>query len=709
MEKSENTLYPEQYELYEGIQKPVTRRNFFRLVGGGVGVALTVSDVLASTLTADFERRENTRLDDNTIAAWIHINEAGRIVVYTGKVEVGQNIRTSLTQIVAEELRVSVKDIDMIMGDTSVVPYDRGTFGSLTTPNMSPILRKAAASLREVLVEMAATEWKVSATTLRTDNGKVLNPSSKKSVGYQQLAQGKKILKPLNDKAALTSPDKWKVAGTSVQKINGRDFITGKHQYTSDIVLPGMLYGKILRAPAYGSTLVSADTQRAKGISGVTVVQESDFIGVVANDSQTAESALWEIKADWKHTAQPSRENIFSYLKEKAGNARTESNKGDVNKMFSSSKEVLSQTYLINYIAHVPLEPRAAVAQWEGDKLTVWIGTQRPFGVQEELERHFRINKDNIRVIMPDTGSGYGGKHTGETAIEAARLAKAVGKPVKVVWTREEEFKWAYFRPAGVIEVKSMVAATGNVTAWEFHNYNSGAAGIQTPYDIDNQKIQFHPVESPLRQGSYRALAATANVFARECQMNDMAVSLNIDPVAFRVKHLKDDRLIKVLETTANAFGWTKPKQKGRGYGIACGFEKGGYTALAAEVEVSPGGEVRVIRIVSAFECGKIINPRHLRSQVIGCILQGLGGALLEAVDFKDGKIANPSFANYRVPRFSDIPPIEIVLIDRPDIRSTGAGEAPIVGIAPAIRNAIYDASGKKLNNLPLLANRGRI
>lgn len=709
MKKSADIPYPEQYELSEGIQKSVTRRNFFRLVGGGVGVALTVSDVLASTLTADLQNLESEHLDDNTIAAWIHINEAGRIVVYTGKVEVGQNIRTSLTQIVAEELRVSVTDIDMVMGDTSLVPYDRGTFGSLTTPNMSPILRKAAASLREVLVELAASQWKVSASSLRAEGGKVIQASSRKSVAYQQLTLGKKILKPLNDKAVLTPPEKWKIAGQSVQKINGRDFITGKHQYTSDLVLPGMLYGKILRAPAYGASLVSADTQKAKAITGVTIVQEGDFIGVVSNDSQSAESALWEIKAEWKTTPQPSRVAVFTYLKEKASSARTENSKGDVDKVFAASKEVLSQTFHVNYIAHAPLEPRAAVAQWEGDKLTVWIGTQRPFGVQEELERHFRMSKENVRVIMPDTGSGYGGKHTGETAIEAARLSKAVGKPVKVVWTREEEFKWAYFRPAGVIDVKSVVDATGSVTAWEFHNYNSGAAGIQIPYEIENQKIQFHPVDSPLRQGSYRALAATANVFARECQMNDMAVSRNMDPVAFRIKHLKDDRLIKVLETTANTFGWTKPKQKGRGYGIACGFEKGGYTALAVEVEVASSGAVNVLRIVSAFECGKIINPRHLRSQVIGCILQGLGGALFELVDFKDGKIINPSFANYRVPRFSDIPPIEIILIDRPDIRSTGAGEAPIVGIAPAIRNAIYDASGKKLNNLPLLANRGRV
>jgi len=699
MEK-ETTLFPEQYELFEKpLKSTVTRRRFFHLMGGGIAVALTVSDGLAniSGTGTDF-------LADDSIAAWIHINEKGIVTVYTGKVEVGQNIRTSLTQIVAEELRVPVSAIELIMGDTSLTPYDRGTYGSLTTPNMSPQLRKAAASLREVLIEMAASSLKTSASALKAEDGKIIQSSSGKSLTYAELTKGKKILNPVNDKVALTPPEKWKIAGKSIPKINGKDFLTGKHKYTSDLSLPGMVYGKIVRAPAVGATLVSADTTKAKSIAGVTVVEEKDFVGVVAPDSQTAESALWEIKADWKVTAQPSRDTIFTYLKEHAQPGKSENTQGNVETIFTSSKNVLSQTFNINYIAHVPLEPRAAVAQWEGSNLTVWVGTQRPFGVQEQLEELFRIPKNNIRVIMPDTGSGYGGKHTGEAALEAARLSKATGKPVKVVWTREEEFKWAYFRPAGVIEVKSAVNDDGLITAWEFHNYNSGSSGIRTPYAAENQKIEFHPVESPLRQGSYRALASTANVFARESQINDMANRVKMDPVEFRLKNLKDERLKNVLTATAQAFGWSKPRTKDHGYGIACGFEKGGYVGTAVEVQVT-STEVKIIRIVAAFECGKVINPRHLKSQVSGCILQGLGGALFEAVDFKDGRIINPSLANYRVPRFSDVPEMEIILLDRPDLPSSGAGEAPIVGIAPAIRQAIFDATGKSLNQLPLIPN----
>jgi isoquinoline 1-oxidoreductase len=697
--ENERVLTNGENELFDlPVNKSITRRRFFSLMGSGVAVALTTYDLLASSFIANEQKSP-----EDTIAAWIHINENGKVTVYTGKVEVGQNIRTSLTQVVAEELRVSVDDIEMIMGDTSLTPYDRGTFGSLTTPMMSPQLRKAAASLREVITEMAAASWKTSASSVKLQGGKAVH-SSGKSITYGELIKGKKILKPVNDKVTLTPPDQWKVAGTSIPKINGRHFITGKHKYTSDLKLPGMMYGKIMRAPAYGATLLSADTTKAKSIPGITVVEDKDFIGVIGPDSQTAESALWEIKAQWKTSLQPSRQNIFKWLKDNAQSARPESNQGNVDKAFSESKNVLSQTFNIDYIAHAPLEPRAAVAQWEGNNLTVWTGTQRPFGVEEELEKQFGIPKTDIRVIMPDTGSGYGGKHAGDAAIEAARLAKVAGKPVKVAWTREEEFWWAYFRPAGVIEVKSAVNDEGIITAWEFHNYNSGSAGIRTPYEVEHQKIEFHPVESPLRQGSYRGLAATANVFVRECQMNDLASLKKMDAVAFRLKNLKDQRLKDVLEATAKVFGWNKAKSKDHGYGIACAYEKGGYIGTAVEVEVT-NGELKIVRIVAAFECGKIINPRHLKSQVSGGLIQGLGGALFEAVDFKDGKIINPSLANYRVPRFKDVPEVEIVLLDRPDISSTGSGEAPMVALAPAIRQAIVDATNKKINQLPLMPN----
>jgi isoquinoline 1-oxidoreductase len=318
----------------------------------------------------------------------------------------------------------------------------------------------------------------------------------------------------------------------------------------------------------------------------------------------------------------------------------------------------------------------------------VWTGTQRPFGVRTELAEAFRMPEARVRVIVPDTGSAYGGKHTGEAAIEAARLAQAANAPVKLVWTRAEEFAWAYFRPAGVIDIKSAVGADGRIAAWAFDNWNSGNSGIQTPYDIAAKSTVFHPSKTPLRQGSYRALAATANHYAREMHMDEMARALKIDAVEFRLRHLKDERMRAVLKAVAERIEWTRRPAPGRARGIACGTEKGGWVATAAEVS-RLGAGYKIERLVVAFECGAIVNPDGLHHQVEGAVVQALGGALFEAVEFADGRLRNGSMEQYRVPRFKDVPPIETLLLDRPDLPSAGAGEAPLIAVAPAIGSAV--------------------
>jgi isoquinoline 1-oxidoreductase len=426
-------------------------------------------------------------------------------------------------------------------------------------------------------------------------------------------------------------------------------------------------------------------------------------------DELALERAAGAIKAHWSADPQPSDKDLFAYLKAHAGAAESRAGyqRGSIEEGLRGADHKLEATYTVAYIAHTPLEPRAAVAHWSNGKLTVWTGTQVPFGVRSELAEAFQIPESRVRVIVPDTGSGYGGKHTGECAIEAARLAKAAGKPVKLIWTREEEFTWAYARPAGVIEIRSGVKADGTALAWEYHNYNSGPSGIATPYEIANQKIAFHEAQSPLRQGSYRGLAATANHFARECHMDELAHAVNLDPLAFRLKNLKDARMRAVLEAAAEKFGWGKGRRSaGRGFGIACGFEKGGYVACCAEVSVArPSGIVKIERVVEAWECGAIVNPEHLKNQVEGSIVMGMGGALFEAIHFDNGRITNPQLSKYRVPRFSDLPSIETVLIDRKDLPSAGAGETPIVGIAPAVGNAIFNATGRRIRSLPMAPN----
>jgi nicotinate dehydrogenase subunit B len=713
----------ERYEFFEtpSYKFHFDRRDFIKAFGAGIVFIVPLSRALAQQRGQGESGRGGNDRIPNDIGAWIHVDEDGGVTVFTGKVEMGQNIRTSLAQAVAEELHIPVAIIHLVMGDTDVTPFDMGTFGSLSTPTMAPRLRKAAAAAREMLIDLAAQQLSVEPASVTIVDARFVSHDKSKSLSLAEVAKGRKLVKVIPDNIATTPPKDWTIAGTSVAKVNARDFVTGRHQYSSDIKREGMLYGKVVRPATFNATLVSVDTKAAEAIPGAKVVHDGNFIGVVAADSQTATKAANVIAVDWKSPGQPSNAELFDVLRKPAterrgggegggGGARPQ---GSIADGLAAADKKLEQAYTVAYIAHAPLEPRAAVAEWKDDKLTVWTGTQRPFGVRSELAGAFHIAEDKVRVMVPDTGSGYGGKHTGECAIEAARLAKATGKPVKLVWTREEEFTWAYFRPAGVIDIKSGVKSDGTITAWEFHNYNSGNSGIQIKYDIPNNDIQFHPSNSPLRQGSYRGLAATANHFARETHIDELAHSLNMDALAFRLKNLKDERMRGVLEAAAKAFGWgqTKPAT-GHGFGISCGFEKNGYVATCAEIAIDkPSGKdadkqnpkVKIVRVVEAFDCGAVVNPVHLKNQIEGAITMAIGGALFESIQFENGKILNPKFSSYRVPRFIDMPLIEVVLVDRKDIPSAGAGETPIVGLAPAVGNAIFNATGVRLRSLPLV------
>jgi isoquinoline 1-oxidoreductase len=367
---------------------------------------------------------------------------------------------------------------------------------------------------------------------------------------------------------------------------------------------------------------------------------------------------------------------------------------------------VLRESYEVAYIQHAPLEPRVAVAEWNGDQVTVWTGSQSPNGIRGQVAGALRVPTERVRVIVPDTGGGFGGKHTNEAAVEAARLAQAAGRPVCVRWSREEEFTWAYFRPAALIEIQGGLDAAGNLVAWDYTNINSGAAAIDTPYDVPHTQTRFLGSAAPLRQGSYRALAATANNFARESFMDELAAAAGADPLGFRLAHLKEPRLRAVLEAAAKQFGWSQRKGKTAanvGAGLACGTEKGSYVAACVEVGVDRNaGKINVHRVCEAFECGAIQNPANLQSQVQGCIVMGLGGALSEEIEFEKGVILNASFRTYRVPHFQDVPEIEVHLLNRPDLASAGAGETPIIAVAPAIANAVFDASGIRVRSMPI-------
>jgi CO/xanthine dehydrogenase Mo-binding subunit len=680
-----------EVERYELRAAPVysfaaNRREFVQAMGAGLAVVVTVQTAEAQR---DGRRGRGRGGEDVKLSQRFQLDADGTVTVFTSKVEVGQGSRTQITQAAAEELRLPLDKIRIVMADTERCPDDGGTAGSRTTPATVPSVRRAAAALRQFLDQKGLTVVELA-----------------KQEGFvNQLAEAPATteIRPVAD---------WQVLGKSAAKVDAEAIVTGKHQYPSDIQREGMLYGKVLRAPSFNAKPMSIDLGPAEKMEGVTVVRDGDFIGCTAPTSWAAKKAIEVIAATakWEEKPQISSEELFRHFKVtarfggpqvKEWGGFSELTQDDLN---FRDKKSIDISYTIPYIQHAPMEPRAAVAEWHGGKLTVWTGTQQPGRVHGELKQVFRLNDDQVRVIVPDTGGGFGGKHSGEAAIEAARLAKAADKPVSIRWTREEEFSWAYFRPAGLITV-SATADKGNLHVWAFTNYNSGGSALNSPYIAKHGRERFVSTDSPLRQGSYRALASTANTFARECAMDELAEKAGMGPLEFRLQNMPDGRLKDVLLAATETFTWPQGRSTRRddkrGIGLACGTEKGSFVAACVEVEVVDK-KIRVLSVTQAFECGAIQNPANLRSQVEGCIVMGLGGALTEEIRFRDGKITNASFSSYTVPRMADMPEMEIVLVNRTDLPSVGAGETPIIAIAPAIANAVFDATGQRLRSLPL-------
>ncbi len=684
------------------------RRGYFDVLGDGLVVVLPPGQAARNHPDQPGPWHGNG-------GAWIHVGADELVTAFTGKVDVGQDNRTALALLVAEELRMPVRSVRMVMGDTDVCPYDVGTFGSRSMPDAGEYLKAAAATARNLILEAGAERLGA-----RSPDGVVLSDcvvaraDGGAGVRLGSLLEGQRRVEDAVIEAGEGSGREADRRGRGQRRLTSTEVVHGSLRYVSDTERPNMLHGKILRAPAFGSRLVSLDTSAAEAMPGIRVVREGEFVGVVAPTPGGAIGALRGLRAEWTHEPQPSEDGIVEYLRShpvegQGWESELSEEAGDVDAALASAAIRLQATYTAAYIAHVPLETRAAVAEWTGDRrdggdrLTVWTGTQRPFGVREQLAAALGVPEDRIRVIVPGTGGAYGGKHSGDAAIEAARLARAVGRPVKVRWSREEETTWAYFRPFAVIDVRSGAAEDGTLQAWDFTNVNSGPNAIGTPYDVANRHIRFQPADSPLRVGSYRALAATANTFARESHMDELAHAAGTDPVEYRLRHLRDERLSAVLTAAAERAGWGRNPEPGRGLGIACCLEKWGRIATVADVRVGPEWRFELVHLVSAYEAGRIVNPEGLANQVEGAAVMALGGALFEAIHFEDGRILDAKLSEYRVPRFRDVPPVEVVLVDRADVPSAGAGEVPLVAVAPAIANAIFAASGVRLRGLPLV------
>ncbi len=707
----------ERYQELNFTDRPddfrLNRRGFLKLTTGGIYLFFRVWDSLAlAEQQARIQRSVPTDFN-----AFLRIGEDGRVLCYTGKIEMGQGVVTSLAQMLADELEVSLEAVDMVMGDTDLCPWDRGTFGSLSTRSFGPALRAAAAEARQVLLQLASEALKVPVGNLGTENGVVFDRSDKRNqISYAQLAKGKKIERHLTETTSVKKPSEFKIMGKPITRRDAEAKVTGKAKYAGDIQLPAMLYAKILRPPAHGAKLIDVDVSDAKQVSGVQIIRDGDLIAVLHKYPDVAEMALSKIKAKFARPEPIADDKtIFDHLLKMAPEGRVVASDGDLQVGRARAADVFEQTYLNDYVSHAPMEPHTAVAQIEGGKVTVWASTQTPFSAKEEVAEALGVPSENVRVITPFVGGGFGGKTRNQQAVEAARLAKLSGKPVQVAWSRKEEFFYDSFRPAAVVKINSGTTGSGKISFWDYHVYFAGERGSAQFYSIPHHSTVAHgsgwqgpPGSHPFATGAWRAPANNTNTFARESQIDIMAAKAGMDPVEFRLRNLTDGKMRRVLKAAAEKFGWQPVKlPNGRGRGVALGIDAGTYVATIAEVEVDKeAGNVKVTRVVCAQDMGLAINPEGAAIQMEGCIMMGLGYALKEQIRFKGGEIFDLNFDTYDIPRFSWMPEIETVIIDDKESPPQGGGEPAIITMGAVIANAIYDAIGVRLFQLPMTPGR---
>jgi isoquinoline 1-oxidoreductase len=690
----------------------IERRSFLKLLGGGIFVFFQPwSPVDLIGLPA--EQSRSLTKDYN---AFLRIGEDGTVSCFTGKIEMGQGIITSLAQMMADELNVPIDKIKMIMGDTDICPYDAGTWGSQTTRNFGPSMRAATAEARGVLLAMASEVLSVPVSQLEIEEGIIRdtkNPENK--ISYGELAKGKQIERYLDVKPSPEDYTKFSCVGKPLLRRDSLLKVTGEAKYTGDLKLPGMVFARILRPPSHGAKLISADVTEAEKIEKVKVVRDGDFIAVVSENLDKADEAIVKIKADYSFNEMPVNDkSIFEWMLKADSKSNVVRSVGDISDGKKLSEMTFESEYHDCYLAHAPVETHTALANFEGDKLTVWAATQTPFGLQDGLVRDLGMTREKVRVITPFVGGGFGGKSAFQQGIEAARLAKMTGKPVMVVWTRDEEFFYDNFHSAAVIKIRSGVDSSGFIKMWDYHVYYAGTRGADTIYDVPNARTTSYsrndnaPPVHPFATGPWRAPNNNTNTFARESQIDIMASKAGIDPLEFRLKNLKDEKMIGCLKAVADKFGYVAGKTPGgRGIGIACGTDAGTWVAQMAEVQVDKStGKVRVLRIVCAQDMGLCVNPEGALIQMEGCITMGLGYAFTEEVLFEGGNILNRGFDSYEIPRFSWLPKIECVILDRKDKAPQGGGEPAIITIGAVISNAIYDSTGARLFRTPLTPSR---
>ena len=705
-------------------------------------------------------------MDPTVLDSWLAISKDGTVTVFTGKVELGTGVVTALAQIVAEELDVSFNKVYMDSGDTDKA-VDQGVTAAARTVERGGVqLRQASAAARQELLKLASARLDSPVDKLTVTDGVVSvigNPSKK--IAYGDLLGGKRFNIRITaagvgwdmkvaPEVPAKNPKDYKIVGKSIPRVDLPEKFTGEFVYSQDASVPGMLHGRVVRPATSLSAPASIDESSIQNIPGVVkIVREGTFVGVVAETEWAAIQAARTLKVTWseptlKMMSGPSQ--VFDYLKNtKSFKDNVVTNRGNLEAAFSQAQKKYEATYYWPFQLHGMMGPPCALADVQGDKATIWTGTQGPFRTRDSIARMLNIPPKNVHLLYREGSGSYGRLETDDVAEDAALMSRAVGKPVRVQWMRADEHAWDPKGPAHLTTVRAAVDAQGNVIAWDYMDrtfpwsesennpmlasaqlgmkptgpgFLNGVGGGGQIYTFENQKVLAADIpwvqqgQWPLRTSNLRAPGDLARVFASESTIDDIASDLRVDPVKFRLRYLTSDkRISEILVATSKQAGWTDhlspapstAEIKVPGRGVTVANRANTMTAAVAEIEVDKAtGDVTVKKITLGHDCGLIVNPDGLKNQIEGNVLQAVSRALLEEVQFDSTGQKNLDWDSYPVIRFEQIPDVEIVLINRPEMQPLGGGEPSIVPVTAAIANAIFDATGARMRQVPFTPQR---
>jgi nicotinate dehydrogenase subunit B len=736
-----------------------SRREFLK-GGGAMVVGFSLAGPLLSLIDAGTAEAANAQVSvpaDVTktpaVDAWLAIQANGDIVIYQSKVEIGAGETTAIAQIAADELYVPLSRIIMHRVDTSVTPWDAGTFGSQSVQGGGASVRLAAATARQALLAMAAQKFNTTIDKLTIRDGVIYGPGGK--VSYAELVGGKKIGLQIDPQAPLRDPKTYAVVGQPIPRVDLPQKLTGAngpYQYVVNVRVPGMLHARILRPPAFGATISSMDTSAIEKMPGVVAVIPLTFgpgmqgwnavwqmpqgqcVAVLAKTEGQAIAALSALEkvVKWQGggglPSLQSTEGTADYMVSLSP-VRTATEGavvGDAASAIAQAPLRLSARYATPYQTNGPIGPGCAVADVKPNGATVWSGSQVPFSVQQAVAAATGLPPEKVRVLQYDASGSYGRGNLDDAAVEAAILSQKVGRPVRVQWMRQEEFVWSTCRTPLVFQLQGGVDTQGNLLGWQSevwsdtHIVNTGAlfgatygGGVLPPYS-GAHSTTVHYVRSALRKGAMRGLGSWATVFAHEGFIDELAFLAGQDPVEFRLKNLNDPRAVAVIQEAAKLAGWkphTRPRANGTGQGISFLFDqRGTYVAEIATVSVDrSSGRVQVKSVAVAHDCGLIINPDGLRNQIEGGVIQGTSWTLKEMLRFNASTVTSRDWLTYPILRFSEVPDVQISLINRPDQPASGAGEPASMAIGAAIGNAFFDATGVRMRATPFTPDRVKL